>query len=91
MTHTRHWTATPGPMYVHGAVQNSKINGIGLLPPINQSTPVSVSFILPQSSSDLDTEQADIIDETIKQITQSVNQTLLKTSIGNSTSNLNCK
>ena len=73
---------------MHGAVQNSKINGIFLLPPINQSTPALVSSLLPQSSSDLDTDQGDIIDETIKQVTQSINQMLLKTSTGNSTSNI---
>ena len=40
---------------------------------MNQSTPALVSPILPQSSSDLDTDQGDIIDETIKQVVQSVN------------------
>ena len=49
---------------------------------------MSVNSILPQSSSDIDTDQSDIIDETIKQVAQSVNQTLLKTSTGNPTSNL---
>ena len=78
----------PGPICVHGAIQNSKGNGICLPPPINQSTPASVSSILPQSSSDLDTDQGDIIDETIKQVTQAVNQTLLKTSTDNPTINL---
>ena len=48
----------------------------------------SVSSILPQSSSDLDTDQGEIIDEAIKQVTHSVNQMLLKTSTGNSTINL---
>ena len=57
--------------------------------PINQSTPASVSSILPQSSSDLDTDQGDIIDETIKQVAQSINQTMLKTSRSNPISNLN--
>ena len=78
----------PGPIHVHGAVQNSKINGSCLPPPINQSTPMSVSSILPKSSSDLDTDQGDITDETIKQVAQSVNQMLLKTSTDNPTSNL---
>ena len=77
-----------GPMHVHGVVQNSKINGICLPPPINQSTPASLSSSPPQSSSDLDTDQGVIIDETIKQVAQSVNQMLLKTIIGNSTNNL---
>ena len=67
----------PGPIHVHGAVQNSKINGICLPQPINQSTPVLVSSISPQSSSDLDTDQSDIIDNTIKQVARSVNQMLL--------------
>ena len=49
-----------------------KINGICFPPPINQSTPVSVSSISPQWSSDLDIDQGDIIDETIKQVAQSV-------------------
>ena len=47
-----------------------------------------VSSISSQSSSDLDTDQGDIIDKTIKQVAQSVSQKLLKTSTGNPTSNL---
>ena len=70
------------------AIQNSKANGICLPPPINQSTPALVSLVSPQSSSDLDTDQGDIIDETIKWVAQSVNQMLLKKSTGNPTSNL---
>ena len=65
-----------------------KGNGICLPLPINQSTPVSISSISPQSSSDLETDQGDIIDEKVKQIAQSVNQMLLKTSTGNPSSNL---
>ena len=49
---------------------------------------MSVRSILQQSSSDLDTDQGDIIDEKIKQVAQSVNQILFKTSKGNTTSNL---
>ena len=70
------------------AIQNSKISSICLPPPTNQSTPASISSILPQSTSELDTDQDDIIDETIKQVTQSVNQTLLKTNVGSSTKNI---
>ena len=80
--------ATPGPICVHGAIQNSKVNGICLPPPVNQSTPASGSFISPQSSSDLDTDQGDVIDETIKQVAQLVNQMLLKTSTSNPINNL---
>ena len=47
-----------------------------------------VSSILPQSSSDLHTDQGDIIDEKIEHVAQSVNQMLVKTSTGNPTSNL---
>ena len=78
----------PGSICVHGAVQNSKFNGISLLPPINQRTPASVSSILSQSSSDLDTDHGEIIDETIRQVVQSVKQMLLKTTTGNPTNNL---
>ena len=56
-------------MHVYGAIWNSKVNGIFLPPPINQGTPELVSYILPQSSSDLDTEWGNMIDETIKQVT----------------------
>ena len=62
--------------------------GICLPLPINQSTPALGSTILPQSSSDLDTDQGGIIDEMIKQVVQTVNQTLLKTTTGSPTSNL---
>ena len=68
-----------------GTVQNSNINGICLPPPINQSTPALVRSVSPQSSSDLDTDQGESIDETIKQVAQSVNQLLLKTTTGSST------
>ena len=56
--------------------------------PVNQSTPALVSSISQQSSSDLDTDQGVIIDETIKQVIQSVNQMLLKTNTSNPISNL---
>ena len=73
----------PGLICVHGAIQNSKLNGMCLPPPVNQSTPALVISISPQSSLNLETDQGDIIDETIKQVAQSVNQMLLKTSTGN--------
>ena len=78
----------PGLICVHGATQDSNINGICLPPPIHQSTPVPVSSILPQSNSNLDTDQGEITDETIKQVMQSVNQMIHKTTSGNPTSNL---
>ena len=67
---------------------NSKLSGVCLPPPVNQSAPALIRSILPQSSSDLDTDQGDIIDKAIKQVAQSVNEMLLKTSTGNSISNL---
>ena len=77
-----------GLICVHGAIQNSKLNGMCLSLPVNQSIPASISSISPQSSSDLDTDQDDIIGETIKQVAQSVNQMLLMTNTGNSISTL---
>ena len=59
-----------------------------LPPPVSQSTLALVSSILSQTSSDLDTDQGDIIDETIKQVAQTVNQMLLKSSTGKPTSPL---
>ena len=77
-----------GPIHVHGAIQNSKLYGMCLPHPVNQSTPASIRSILPHSSLHLDKDQGDIIDETIKQVAQSVNQTLPKTSTGNPISTL---
>ena len=76
---------------MHSTVQNLKDNGICLPLPINQSTQALVSIILPQSSSDLDTDQGEIINETIKQVVQMENQTLLKTTTGSPSSNLNLR
>ena len=73
---------------MHGAIQNSNINNICLPPPRNHSTPASVSSILPQSSSDIDTDHGEFINKAIKQAAQSINQSLLKTPVGNPTSNL---
>ena len=69
---------------------NSKFKNKWYLPSINCKSKYSsiISSSLPQSISDLDTDKSDITDETIKQVTQSVNQMLLKTSIGNSTCNI---
>ena len=47
-----------------------------------------VSTISLQSSSDLDTNQGEIIDEMLKQVAWTVNQMLLKTTTGSPTSNL---
>ena len=68
---------SPCPTHVHGATQNTKAT-INYLPqPVSQSTQASISSISPQSSSDLDTDHGDMIDETIKQVRHTINQTLL--------------
>ena len=46
-------------------------------------------MILPQSSSDLDTGQGKIIDETLKQVTHTVKQMLIKTTRGSPARYLN--
>ena len=60
---------SPGPTSVHSAIQNPKATNNCKPPPINQSTPTSISSISPQSSLDLDTDHGDMIDETIKHVT----------------------
>ena len=50
---------------MHSTVKNLGKN-IYLQPTINQSIPALFSTISPQSSSDLDTDQGEIIDETLK-------------------------
>ena len=47
---------SPGQMCVHGATQNPRATNSYLPPPLNQSTPASISSISPQSSMDLDTD-----------------------------------
>ena len=66
----------PGPIHLHGTVQN-------LVKRI-----FAYHNHLPQSSSDLDTDQDEIIDEMLKQVVQTVNWLLLKTTTGNPASNL---
>ena len=68
---------SPDPTSVHSAIQNPKATNTCLPLPINQSTPASIIFISPQSSSDLDTDHRDVMDETIKHIMQTMIQTLL--------------
>ena len=78
---------SPGPIHVHCTVQNlKKYIGICLPLPLNKTTPASVSIISPKSSSDIDTDQDEIIDETPKSV---VHQMLLKTTTSSPTSILN--
>ena len=58
------------------------------MPSIRQQPSASGCSLLPQPSSNLDTDQCDSIDKTVKQVAQSVYQMLLKTSTGKTTSNL---
>ena len=60
-----------GLICVHSALQNLNNNDICLPPPLNKSTPASVSTISPQSSSTLDTEQGESIGEAIKKAVDS--------------------
>ena len=77
----------PGQTHVHGVILNQKATNNCLPPSISQSTPVSISSISPESSSDLDTGHGDTIDETIKHVKHTINQTLLTSSITNATAN----
>ena len=76
----------PGPIHVLSTVHNLEKN-ICLPPPISQSTPALVNTILPQSSSDLDTDGVKSLMNYSKNV-QIFNQTLLMTTTGNPTSNL---
>ena len=49
--------------------------------------PASVSPVSPQSSSELDTNHGDMIDETIKHVTQTINQTLMTSDPYNTNTN----
>ena len=79
----------PGQIHIHSTVQKlqKKKKNIHLPLLISQSTAALVSTVLPPSSSDLDTDQGKIIDEILKQTTQTFNQMLLKTTIGKPISN----
>ena len=80
---------SPGPTIVHDTTQNSQTTN-HLPPIISQSTPASINSISPQSRSELDTNHGDMIDETIKHVTQTHNQ-ILMTSNQHSTNTLTQK
>ena len=69
----------PGPVHVQSTVQTLDKKNLSLLPPINQSTPALVTAISPESSSDLDTDQGEALDETLRKVVQMFNQTILMT------------
>ena len=54
---------------------------MSLPPPIHQN-PEAISLISAHSSSELDIDQGDMIDETIKHVTHKLNQTMLTSDIG---------
>ena len=80
----------PGPICVQSTVKNIEKN-IYLPLPISQRTQALVGTILSQSSSDLDTDQGEIIDEVLKKVAQTFSQTLLMTTTSYPTSNLKLK
>ena len=78
----------PGPLCVHSTEQNLERKIFTYYCQSNQSTPASLSTILPQSSSDLDTDKGEIINEMLKQVVQAFNQMLCKTTTGNPASQM---
>ena len=66
----------PGLVHVQNTFNNKNLS---LLLPIDQSTPAPVTKISPKSSSDLDTDQGEAVDETLRTAVPMFNQTLLTT------------
>ena len=77
----------PGPICAQSTVQTLDKN-LCLPLPISQSTSASFSTISPKSNSDLDTDQGEIINATPRKVVQTFSQTLLRTTAGSPTSNL---
>ena len=86
MPHIRQ--TSPGPTNVQSKNYNLTPTKDSLPPPIHQITPEAISSISAQSSSGLDTDQGDMIDETIKHVTHKLNQTILTSDIGITTSEM---
>ena len=61
---------------------------LSLPPPISQSTPALITAISPKSSSNLYTYQGEAVDETLRKVVQTSNQTLLMTTGGKSNGNI---
>ena len=81
---------SPGPTSMHATTQNPKATNNCIPAPVNQSSPASISPISPQSRSDLGTDHGDMIDETIKHVTQTIEQTLLTSNVSNTSTNRIC-
>ena len=77
----------PGPICVKRTVEMLG-KKLGLPALISQSTPASISTILPKSSYDLATDQGEAINEMLMTVLQTFNQTILTAITGNSTGNL---
>ena len=77
---------SPGPTHVQSLKDNPTPIVDGLPSPVYQGTPVASSSIQTQSSSDMDTDQGDMIEEFIKQVTHKLYQTILTPDVGTSNS-----
>ena len=75
---------SPGPTHVQSVMDNWTTINDGLPPPIHQSTQEANSSIQTQSSSDFDTDQGDMINKTIKQVTHKLYQIILAPDVGTS-------
>ena len=75
---------SPHPTHAQSKNNNSTPRVNRLPPPICQSTPEASSSISTQSSSELDKDQGDMIDKTIKDVTHKLHQTILTSDIGTS-------
>ena len=73
---------SPGPTSVQSINNNLTPTVDSLPPPICQSTPEASSSISAQSSSELDTDQDEMIDETITDVTHKLKHTILTSDIG---------
>ena len=78
----------PGLVCVQSMVQPLDKKNLSLPPPINQSTSALVTKISPKTSSDLDTDQSEAVDETLRKVVQRFNQILLMSNGGTTNSNM---
>ena len=80
-----------GLVHVQNTVQVSNNKNLSLSPPIDQCIPTPATIISSKSSSDLDTNQGEAVDETLRKVAQMFYQTLLTTigSIPNSNTGSN--
>ena len=60
------WPLPPDPVPIQNIVQTLDKKNLSLPPSVNQSIPALVTTISPKSSSDLDTDQGEAVDETLR-------------------------